>query len=198
MVDSSPQDATVVLQQVCQGEQNAVQELTPLVYEELKAIAIQSMQNERQDHTLQPTALVNEAYLRLINQDRVQWQGKAHFCAIAAKMMRRILISHARSKAAEKRGADAKRIPLLEELLPASVEPDVDLLELEEILEELHKLNPRHARVVELRFFAGMTIQETAVVMGQSDWSVKNDWRIARAWLMARLNADGVGGGPFV
>lgn len=184
-------NTTQILLDLCDGQPDAADRLTPHVYDELKTLAVAAMRRERNDHTLQPTALVNEAFLRLVNQERVEWQGKAHFCAVAAHTMRRILISHARKKTAEKRGGkNACRIPLHDDLCAARPEQDVDVLELDRLLCELEQLLPRHARVIELRFFTGLTIDETALALGVSDWTIKNDWRVARAWLLDRLDGE--------
>lgn len=181
------EDTTHLLLKSCRGDREALDLLLPLVYEELHRIAEQNMRDERSDHTLQPTALVNEAFLRMMDQNRVQWQGRAHFCAVAANMMRRILIDHARRRAAQKRGANAARIPLDDALGLARGQRPVDLVALDDLLEELARLNARHARVVELRFFTGLDVNETAHVLGVSPATVKNDWRAARAWLMVRM-----------
>ena len=159
----------------------------PLVYDQLRAIAANKMRAEGTDHTLQPTALVHEAFLRLVEQDQVQWQGAAHFCAVAASMMRRILVDHARAKAAGKRGGGAKRVVLDEAFAPAHGSDPVDVVALDDLLQHLASLNERHARVVELRCFGGLGVKETAEVLGVSPATVKNDWRTARAWLMSQL-----------
>jgi len=179
---------TRLLQNLCQGDRSAMEDLLPLVYDELKAIAANKMRDERPDHTLQPTALVHEAFLRLVDQTRVQWQGRAHFCAMAANMMRRILVDHARRRAAEKRGAGFGRITLDEAGAMAGGDNPAELVALDDLLSQLAELNERHARVVELRFFAGLDVKETAHVLGVSPATVKNDWRTARAWLMSRLD----------
>lgn len=181
-------ETTRLLMNSAEGDKAALEALLPRVYDELKAIAANKMRNERADHTLQPTALVNEAFLRLVDQKRVQWQGRAHFCAVAANMMRRILVDHARRKAADKRGAGMGRIPLDNAFAASPGENPVDIVALDDLLEQLAKLNQRHAQVVELRFFTGMTVEETAHVLGVSPATVKNDWRTARAWLMANLD----------
>ena len=159
----------------------------PLVYDQLRAIAAREMRGEGADHTLQPTALVHEAFLRLVDQERVQWQGTAHFCAVAASMMRRILVDHARAKAAGKRGGGAKCVALDEACTPARGSDPLDVLALDDLLRQLGQLNERHARVVELRYFGGLGVRETAQVLGVSPATVKNDWRTARAWLMGQL-----------
>lgn len=176
-----------LLASLSQGDHAAAERLLPVLYQELKAIANQHMRNERADHTLQATALVHEAYLKLVDQSRVHWQGKAHFCAVASNIMRRILVDHARTKNAAKRGKGAHRISLDEQLLEGNPEANVDLVELDELLNKLAALNPRHAKIVEMRYFAGMTVEETAAALDVSVSTVKGDWRMAKAWLTARL-----------
>ncbi|PQO43749.1 RNA polymerase subunit sigma-70 [Blastopirellula marina] len=181
-------DETIqLLAALSRGETDAAEKLLPLVYNELKGIAARQMQRERSDHTLQPTALVHEAYLKLIDQNRVEWQGRAHFCAIAANVMRRILVDYARQKNAAKRGAGAQKIAIDENLTPDQASRDVDLVALDDALERLTALNPRHARIVELRYFGGLTVEETAAALDISASTVKNDWRAAKAWLLTQL-----------
>ncbi|MCC9607109.1 sigma-70 family RNA polymerase sigma factor [Blastopirellula sp. JC732] len=181
-------DETIqLLAALSRGETDAAEKLLPLVYNELKGIAARQMQRERADHTLQPTALVHEAYLKLIDQNRVEWQGRAHFCAIAANVMRRILVDYARQKNAAKRGAGAQKIAIDEDLTPDQTSRDVDLVALDDALERLTALNPRHARIVELRYFGGLTVEETAAALDVSPSTVKNDWRAAKAWLLTQL-----------
>ena len=186
-------ETTRLLMEACQGRQASLEALLPLVYDELKAIAIQKLRGERRDHTLQPTALVHEAFLRMVDQTRVQWQGRAHFCAVAASMMRRILVDHARGRAAEKRGAGRHEVPLLDNIGLAKERNPVDIVVLDDLLNELARLHERHARVVELRFFGGLTVEETAHTLGVSPATVKNDWRTARAWLLTQLTNDDAG-----
>jgi RNA polymerase sigma factor (TIGR02999 family) len=181
-------ETTRLLLNSAEGDKAALEALLPRVYDELKAIAARKMQQERVGHTLQPTALVNEAFLRLVDQKRVQWQGRAHFCAVAANMMRRILVDHARRKAADKRGAGMGRVPLDNAFGLSRGQDPVDIVALDDLLEHLATLNQRHAQVVELRFFTGLSVEETAHVLGVSPATVKNDWRTARAWLMAQLD----------
>ena len=158
----------------------------PLVYEELRRQAARQLRRERADHTLRPTALVHEAYLRLLGQDRAQWQNRAQFYAVAARIMRRVLVDHARQRAAHKRAGSWCRVSLVEGLaaLPAM---DVDVLALDRALEELARLDPQRARVVELRFFGGLTLDEAAEALGVSPATVTRSWRMARAWLFRRL-----------
>ncbi|UUO06343.1 sigma-70 family RNA polymerase sigma factor [Blastopirellula sp. J2-11] len=180
-------DTILLLAALSRGETGAAEKLLPLVYSELKGIAGRQMQRERADHTLQPTALVHEAYLKLIDQSRVQWQGRTHFCAIAANIMRRILVDHARGRNAAKRGAGAQKIAIDENLTPDEPSREVDLVALDDALERLAQLNPRHARIVELRYFGGLTVEETAATLDISASTVKNDWRAAKAWLLTQL-----------
>ena len=168
------------------GDRSAADQLLPLVYDELHGLAEHFMAQERVDHTLQATALVNEAYMRLIDQTQVDWQGRVHFCAVASQMIRRILVDHARKRSAAKRGGGASRVDLTD-ILDLSEEIGVDLLGLDEALQELRGLHERQARVVELRFFGGLTVQETAAILEISPRTVKGDWRLARAWLRERL-----------
>lgn len=163
-------------------------ELIQLVYTELKAVAERYLCRERHDHTLQPTALVHEAYLRLVqHQPDRSLRNRAQFCALAAQAMRRILVDHARSRLTKKRGGGGQRVTL-SGLPDGSDQQDVlDIVILDEALTRLAELNERHARVVELRYFAGMSISETAEALEISEWTVKNDWRAARAWLKIQL-----------
>ncbi len=186
-------ETTRLLLEAGRGQRASLEALLPLVYEELKAIAIQRLRGERPDHTLQPTALVHEAFLRLVDQTRVQWQNRAHFCAVAANMMRRILVDHARGRAAEKRGAGRHKVPLLDTIGLARERNPVDIVALDDVLQELTRLNERHARVVELRFFGGLNVEETAHTLGVSTATVKNDWRAARAWLLTQLTDHDAG-----
>ncbi len=166
------------------GDREAQEHLIDAVYGDLRRLARGQIRRERSDHTLEPTALAHEAYLRLSEQQRVEWQGRTHFFAVAALAMRRILVSHARKRAAGKRGG-ALRVTLPDELPADASEPDV--LALDEALEQLEQLDPRQARVVELRFFGGLTVEETAAALGVSPATVKVDWSMARAWLYRKL-----------
>ncbi len=177
---------TRILLAAVNGDHNATDQLMALVYNELRGLAEHSLAQERVNHTLQATALVNEAYVRLVDQTQVDWQGRAHFCAVASEMIRRILVDHARKRSAAKRGAGASRVELPDDL-DLSEEIGVDLLGLDEALQELRALHERQARVVELRFFGGLNVQETAAVLEVSPRTVKGDWRLARAWLRERL-----------
>lgn len=158
----------------------------PLVYDELHRLAAARLAQERRDHTLQPTALVHEAYLRLVDTRRLEWQNRAHFLAVAATTMRRILVSHARKHRAAKRSGAGPTVSLLDD--DASVDGRaVELMALDEALSDLARLDARQSRIVELRYFAGLTIEETAEVLEVSSATVKNDWSMARAWLFNRL-----------
>lgn len=165
-----------------------VDQLFPLVYDELRRIAGAQMKKERADHTLQATALVNEAYLKLVDQTRVRWQSRAHFFAVAASAMRRILIDYARTHGREKRGGG--QVPVtLENVEPGADSRLEDLLDLDEALQRLAAVEPRQARVVEMRFFAGLSMEEIAPVLAVSPATVDRDWRSARAWLSAALKS---------
>ena len=171
------------------GSQKALDELMPLVYEELRTIAGRYLSRESAGHTLQSTALVHEAYFKLIGQRRVQWQNRAHFFGIAAQMMRRILVDHARRQHRDKRGGGAAKLSLDEAIATAEPERDVDLLALDAALTSLALLDPRGARIIELRFFSGLTIEETAEVLGISAGTVKREWSAARAWLYREVRS---------
>jgi RNA polymerase sigma factor (TIGR02999 family) len=169
-----------------QGDQGAREALIPLVYDELRRLARRYLRRERPDHTLQSAALVNEAYLRLIRQEHPQWQNRAHFFGVAAQLMRHILVDHARNRAAAKRGAGAPRLTLDPDIaLPQ--ERDVDLIALDDALNQLAALDPQQSRLVELRFFGGLSIEETSVVLGVSPATVKREWATARAWLQREM-----------
>jgi RNA polymerase sigma factor (TIGR02999 family) len=169
------------------GDQKALESLIPLVYHELRVIAGGYLSRESPGHTLQSTALVHEAYFKLIGQRRVRWQNRAHFFGIAAQMMRRILIDHARHEAREKRGGSAPKLSLDEAIVAAEIDPDLDLLALDDALTALAEIDPRGARIIELRFFSGLTLEETAEVVGVSIGTVKRDWSTARAWLYREM-----------
>jgi RNA polymerase sigma factor (TIGR02999 family) len=177
---------THLLKEWSAGDQLALDRLTPLVYEELRQLATRYMRRERPGHTLQTTALIHEAYLRLIDANDVNWQSRAHFFAIAAKLMRRILVEHARRRDAHKRGGSVIRLPL-DETLAVADETDVDLLAIDEALNRLAAVDPQQARVVELRFFSGLSVEETAAALGVSPKTVKRDWSVARAWLRREI-----------
>ena len=163
----------------------------PLVYGELKRLAGSYLKRERPDHTLQSAALVNEAFLRLVDQSKVRWQNKSHFFGIAAQMMRRILVDHARGHKAAKRGAGAELLELNEAVAQAQKQ-SIDLLGLDEALDTLEKMDPQQSRIIELRFFGGLSIEETAEVLGISSATVKRDFAAARAWLYRAVTTRGV------
>ena len=168
------------------GDDGALGELLPLVYAELRRLAAGYLRRERPGHTLQPTALVNEAYLRLVDQSHVHWQNRAHFLGVAAQMMRRILVDHARGQRAEKRGGEIQKLSL-DENIDVSGERAADLVALDEALERLAELDPQKSRIVELRFFGGLSVEETAEVLGVSAPTVKRQWRMAKAWLYGQV-----------
>jgi RNA polymerase sigma factor (TIGR02999 family) len=163
--------------------------LLPLVYDQLRAIAVQRMAAERNDHTLQATALVNEAYLKLVGRDKLSWKGKGHFYAAAAEAMRRILVDHARGRGREKRGAGRKKIPL--DIVDLATRNDAqEILSVDEAVRRLEEQDPRMGQIVKLRFFAGLSAEETAQALGVTDRTVRNDWRLARAWLQRDLGEE--------
>ena len=174
------------------GDQTALERLLPLVYEELHRMAARYMRGERKGHTLQTSALVNEAYLRLADYKQMQWQDRAHFFAVAAQAMRRILIDFARARQNLKRGGGAEHVTL-DEALAVTPEGGTDLLALDEALERLAALNARQARVVELRYFGGLSEEEVASVLEVAPRTVRNDWSLARAWLYKELSCGGAG-----
>jgi RNA polymerase sigma factor (TIGR02999 family) len=186
MPAAAPAEITQVLQQIEGGDRNAVNKLLPLVYDEFKGLAAAYLRRERISHTLQPTALVHEAYLRLVDQTRVAWKGRAHFFAVGAQAMRRVLVDHARYHQRAKRGGGRHRITLAEELA-LSPTRDEDLLAVDEALEKLTKVDKRQAQIVELRFFGGLSVAEVAEVIGVSKRTVENDWTVVRAWLRREL-----------
>jgi RNA polymerase sigma-70 factor, ECF subfamily len=186
MGGTSPPDVTRLLLAWSDGDETALQRLMPLVYSELRRLAERYMGRERAGHTLQTTALINETYLRLVGARDVHWQNRAHFYAVSAGAMRRILVDFARARKNLKRGGGARPVPLDEQVL-AGLTRSADLLALDEALERLAALSPRQGRVVELRYFGGMTEQEVAEVLHVSSRTVRNDWQLARAWLHREL-----------
>ncbi len=182
-----PREITLLLQDWCRGDQSALDRLVPLVYDELHRLAHIYMVRERSDHTLQTSALVNEAYLRLIDADRIAWKDRVHFFAISANVMRRILVEFARARGSQKRGGGAVKVDFDEALVPA-VGHDRLLIALDDALKDLARIDPREAQVVELRFFGGLSEKETAEVVGVTDRTVRQDWNHAKAWLMDELN----------
>lgn len=176
-------DVTELLIQLSEGNENAVNEVFPLIYDELKKIANNYLRNERGNHTLQPTALVHEAYMKLVDHTRMNWQNRAHFVGMAATMMRQILIDHARKHRASKRGGEAENLSLEESIVIVSDEKSVDLIALDEALKDLAKFDEFKSRLVELRYFGGLSVEETAEVLDVSEITVKRHWRLAKAWL---------------
>jgi len=185
-VEPPSADVTLLLTQVANGNQDAAARLIPLVYEELHRLAERRLRLERPNHTLQPTALVHEAYLKLVAQRNANWQSRAHFFALASQLMRRILVDYARSRLRAKRGGKQVKLPLDEALLFTEDRCD-ELLALDESLERLEKLDARQSRIVELRFFGGLTVEEAAEVLGISPKTVKREWSTAKAWLYGEL-----------
>jgi len=190
MEPPSPSEVTQLLKDWSSGDHEALDRLIPIVYAELRAIAARYLRRERRDHTLQPTALVNEAYLRLIDQKQVQWQNRAHFIGVAAQMMRRILVDHAKSHNRAKRGGGAQRVSL-DEAMAVSDERANDLLELDSALTALATFDDRKSRVVEMRYFGGLTVEETAEVLKVSEMTVAREWKLAKAWLYTHIEDNG-------
>jgi RNA polymerase sigma-70 factor (ECF subfamily) len=189
MATLATDDLTGLLIEWRQGDKAALDRLTPLVYDELRRIAHRYVQRERNGHTLQTTALVNEAYLRLAGAQNVDWQNRAHFFALTAQVMRHILIDHARRRHYAKRGGEAQQVSLDEAvLMPAK--RAAELVVLDEALDELAKLDSRKSRVVELRYFGGLSLEETAEVLEISVMTVRRDWRAAKAWLYKAVNSE--------
>lgn len=183
----SPEGITQLLIDWGKGDQAALERLMPLVYSELRRLASNYLRRERAEHTLQPTALVNEAYLKLVDQRNAKWQNRAHFFGIAAQLMRRILVDHARQRQAVKRGGVEQQRLSITSAEAVMKQPEIDLLALNEALEELAEMDPQQSRIVELKFFGGLSIEETAEVLGISHATVERDWKMARAWLRRQL-----------
>jgi RNA polymerase sigma-70 factor, ECF subfamily len=186
--DSSKQ-VTQLLADWSQGNLEARDALMPLVYNELRQLAASYLRRERSDHTLQATALVNEAYLRLVEQDNVNWQNRHHFFGAAANLMRRVLVDHARAHVAEKRGSGLPKVALTEAIAMSQEQP-ADMLALDQSLTRLAALDPQQGRIVELRVFAGLTVEETGEVLGVSPATVKRDWAVAKAWLLREIRKE--------
>jgi RNA polymerase sigma-70 factor, ECF subfamily len=189
MMPDRPSQVTALLRAWREGDDGALDALLPLVDAELRRIGKQYMARERAGHTLQPTAVVNEAFLRLIDARQIDWQDRAHFLGIAARLMRRVLIDHARNRGYQKRGGGHRSVPLDEVQLTSSP-PDVDLIGLDRALETLAAVDPRKSRVVELRYFGGLSVEETAQVLSVSTDTIKRDWRFAKLWLLRSLQGD--------
>jgi len=188
-MNQSPIDVTILLKEVSNGNQHALSELVPMVYDELRRLAAYYLRRERSDHTLQATALVHEAYLRLVDQRQVDWKNRNQFFGVAAQLMRRVLLMHAREHHAAKRGGGAQKIQLEETavLTPAKAE---EMVWLDELLTRLAALDPQQERIVELRFFGGLSIEETAELLGISTATVKRDWAMAKAWLAREMSRE--------
>lgn len=177
---------TRLLIRLTEGDRAVLDDLLPLVYGELRRVAAGYLRRENSGHTLQPTALVNEAYIRLVDQTQVHWQNRAHFLGVAAQMMRRILVDHARGRQAEKRGGEYQKLSL-DENIDVSGDRSAELVALDEALDRLAELDPQKSRIVELRFFGGLSVEETAEVIGVSAPTVKRQWRMAKAWLYGQV-----------
>lgn len=186
---TTPTDITRMLAAMDEGDEEVLPKLLSAVYDELHGLAERHLKRERRDHTLQATALLNEAYLRLVDQRNQDWKNRSHFLAVASTAMRRVLLHHARSHLAQKRGGDHGKVTLFE---AASVfeERAEDLVALDEALEKLSEFDPQNARVVELRFFGGLKVEETAEILGISTRSVERGWRVARAWLRQAMEPE--------
>jgi len=190
MTAVSSSEVTGLLQAWGRGEEEALQKLMPLVYEQLRAAARRHMVREQTGHTLQTTALIHETYLRLVDVRRIKWQNRAHFFAICAQLMRRILIDFARSRGYQKRGGAMRQVNFDQAML-VTAEPDLDLLALDDALNRLAEVDSRKSRVVELRFFGGLGVKETAEVMNVSTDTVMRDWKLAKVWLLRELSGGG-------
>ena len=196
---ASSSDVTRLLVRWSSGDPEALRELVPLVYAECRRIAAQQLRGERPEHTLDPTALVHELYLRLVDQHRATWQNRAHFFGVAAQMMRRILVDHARARQAQKRGGSAILVSLADASDASDTveeSPLADVLAIDEALDRLAAHDAEQVRIIELRFFAGLTVEETAHVVGRSARTVKREWRLAKAWLHRELRRDDSGPVP--
>jgi RNA polymerase sigma factor (TIGR02999 family) len=189
--ESAPADVTGLLLQWSHGDGEALERLLPVIYEECRRIAARQLRRERADHTLDPTALVHELYLRLVDQRRTTWENRAQFFGISACLMRRILVDHARARHAAKRGGTAIFVSLDAAGDTAAASAALDVLAIDEALERLAVQDADQLRIVELRFFAGLTVEETAHVLGRSARTVKREWRLARAWLYRELQGQG-------
>jgi len=186
MSGHAPENITDLLLKWSGGDATALEQLMPLVYNELRRLAVRYLRRERDNHSLQPTALVNEAYLRLVDQQKVEWQSRAQFYGLAARVMRNILVDHARSRQAAKRGGEQFRVSF-EGDQQVSVNPEIKFLAVHEALERLTTFDAQKAQIVELRFFGGLSIEETAEVLGIGHATVERDWKLARAWLRLQL-----------
>ena len=185
MPGDAPESITDLLLKWSGGDATALEQLMPLVYDELRRLAARYLRRERANHSLQPTALVNEAYLRLVDQQKVEWQSRAQFYGLAARLMRNILVDHARSRQAAKRGGEQVRVSFDDH--QGCVNPEIEFLAVHEALERLATFDEQKAHIVELRFFGGLSIEETAEVIGIGHATVERDWKLARAWLRRDL-----------
>lgn len=191
MATLSAENLTSLLIEWQEGDKTALDRLTPLVYDELRRIAHRYVRRERNGHTLETTALVNEAYIRLAGSKNIAWENRSHFFAATAQVMRHVLIDHARRRLYRKRGGDAQHVPLDDAISEMTEQRADELIVLNEALEELSKLDPRKARVVEMRYFGGLSLEETAEALNVSLMTVRRDWRAAKAWLFRRMKAEG-------
>ena len=187
-MEASPKQVTQLLVAWGEGDQAALNELMPLVYEELRRLARRYMRKERPGHTLQTSALVHEACLRLVDQKNIHWQDRAHFFGIAARLMRQVLVDYARKRRYAKRGGDVHRVPL-DEAMIVSEERAADVVALDEALKKLAEIDPRQSEIVELRFFGGLSIEETAQVLNVSPGTIMRDWTLAKAWLRRAITS---------
>ena len=190
---ADPGEVTMLLRQISHGDAHAVERLIPLVLRELRTLAKSQLRNESPDHTLQPTALVNEAYIRLVSDQARDWESRAHFIGVSASVMRRILVDHARRKHALKRGGISRSAVDIEHYAVLSDQQTEELLALNRALDRLEEMSPRQRRVVELRYFGGLSLEETAEVLNVSPITVKRDWLAAKAWLKGQLRRQPLG-----
>jgi RNA polymerase sigma factor (TIGR02999 family) len=190
-MEDRPGDITLLLQKVKQGQTEAADELVRLVYQELRRIAAAYLWKERPGHSLQPTALINEAWIRLADQTQVDWRDRTHFFGVAAQMMRRILVDHARAHRADKRGGGATVLSLDIVEIEATPQKLEEILAIDEVLSRLAQVDPQQEQIVEMHYFAGMTIEETAAALGISSRTVDREWALASAWLRRELNRKG-------
>lgn len=190
-----PEEITRILQELSQGNREAQEQLMPLVYDELRRLASAYMRRERPDHTLQATALVHEAYLRLVDQTQIDWRGRAHFFSIAARLMRQILVDHARERNAKKRGGGMTKLAL-DDAVSFPAESEIDLVALDDALKTLASFDQQQSQIVELRFFGGLTIEETSEVLAVSPSTIKREWGLAKAWLRREVITGSAGDSP--
>lgn len=189
MSEKKPENITVILQDWSRGNRQAADTLIALVYDELRKVAANYLRRERSEHTLQPTALVNETYLKLIDISNVSWRDRAHFFAVASNVMRQILVDHARTRARDKRGGKIQTMAL-NEAVSFSKQLEIDLIALDDALQILAKLDEKQAQIVEMRFFGGLSVEETAEVLGNSTRTIKREWAFAKAWLHKTLKTN--------